>query len=88
METISHSVLTFLLNSLWQIALVTAVAMLICWFLRNGPAAHRHMVWVAALVVSLVLPLASLGTVEQSERLVIPRSAFENAPGADVPRTA
>ena len=60
METISRSLLTFLLNSLWQIPLAAAVAALTCWFLRKGPAGHRHAVWVAALVASLLLPLASI----------------------------
>jgi beta-lactamase regulating signal transducer with metallopeptidase domain/cell division septation protein DedD len=64
METISRYLLTFLLNSLWQIPLVTAVAMLVCRTLRNGPAAHRYAVWVASLLAAMVLPLASLRTVK------------------------
>jgi TonB family protein len=60
METISRSLLTFLLNSLWQIPVAAAVAALACRFMRNGPASHRHAVWVAALVASILLPLASM----------------------------
>ena len=60
METISRSLLTFVLNSLWQIPLAAAVAALACRFMRNGPASHRHAVWVAALAASLLLPLASI----------------------------
>ena len=60
METISRSLLTFLLNSLWQIPLATAVAALACRFMRNGPAGHRHAVWVAALIAAVLLPLASI----------------------------
>jgi beta-lactamase regulating signal transducer with metallopeptidase domain len=65
METISRYLLTFLLNSLWQVPLVAALAMAICWLMRNGPASHRHAVWVAALLTSLMLPVASLRTGEQ-----------------------
>ncbi|HWB85921.1 MAG TPA: TonB family protein [Bryobacteraceae bacterium] len=60
METISRALLTFLLNSLWQIALVAGIAALACRWMRNGPAAHRHMVWVAALIAALLLPAASV----------------------------
>ncbi len=48
METISRSLLTFLLNSLWQIPLTAAVAALTCRLMRKGPASHRNAVWVAA----------------------------------------
>ena len=62
METISRSLLTFLINSLWQIPLAAGVAALACRFLRKDPASHRHAVWVTALVAALALPLASLRT--------------------------
>ena len=60
METISHCLLTFLLNSVWQIPLVTLIAALVCRLMRNNPAGHRHMVWVAALLAAVLLPLASV----------------------------
>ena len=62
METISRSLLTFLLNSLWQIPLAAAVAALACRLMRHGPASHRHAVWVAALAAAILLPLASVRT--------------------------
>jgi beta-lactamase regulating signal transducer with metallopeptidase domain/cell division septation protein DedD len=67
METISHSLLTFLLNSLWQVTLAAAAAVPVCLLMRNGPASHRYAVWVAALVAALFLPLASIGPGEQSK---------------------
>src|SRR4051812_10709742 len=57
----SSYLLTFLLNSLWQIPLIAAVAALACYIMRNGPASHRHAVWVAALLAAIVLPLQSVG---------------------------
>src|ERR1035438_865305 len=60
METISRSLLTFLLNSLWQIPLAALVAALACRMLRRGPASHRHAVWVAALIAAVLLPVASV----------------------------
>jgi len=60
METISGSILTFLVNAGWQAALAAGIAALACWALRNGPAAHRHAICVAALAVSVLAPLASV----------------------------
>ena len=64
METISRSVLTFLLNAGWQMPVVAAAAALACRLLRRGPAFHRHAVWTAALALSILLPLASIRTAE------------------------
>jgi beta-lactamase regulating signal transducer with metallopeptidase domain len=57
MPRISEFVLNFVLNSLWQSAVVFAVAAIASWILRNGPARYRHMLWVAALSACLVAPL-------------------------------
>ena len=62
METISRSLLTFLLNSLWQVPVAVAVAALACRCMRHVPASHRHAVWVAALAASVLLPVASMRT--------------------------
>lgn len=69
METISRSLLTFLLNSLWQVPLAAAVAAVACRLMRRGPASHRHAVWVAALLASIVLPLASVRSGPATPRL-------------------
>jgi beta-lactamase regulating signal transducer with metallopeptidase domain len=63
METMSWYLLTFLLNSLWQIPVIVCVAALGTWLLRHGPANHRHAVWVAALIASAVLPVVSTSMV-------------------------
>lgn len=76
METLSRCFLIFLLNSLWQIPLIAGVAMLACRLMRKGPAGHRHAVWVAALLVAAVLPLASVRLGERTSQ-----SAF-TAPSA------
>ena len=60
MEIISRILLTFLLNSLWQVPIAAAVAALACRAMRNAPARHRHAVWAAALVAALLVPLASV----------------------------
>ncbi len=60
METLSRGVLTFLLNALWQTALITIVVAAAARLSRRAPARYRHALWVAGLVLSGLLPLASL----------------------------
>ena len=60
METISRTLLTFMLNALWQVPLAAAVAALGGWIMRRGPAWHRHALWVAALFAALLLPLGGI----------------------------
>jgi len=71
METASRIVLTFLLNSLWQAALVAIVAFVACRAMRHGPARHRYAVWAAAFVASVALPLASVRATAGPPRLYI-----------------
>ena len=81
METISRDLLTFLINALWQIPIIAGVAVLTCRLMRNSPAAHRHAVWVAALIAALVLPVMSIRTSEPSESLQLSPSFALAAPG-------
>lgn len=57
MRTSSEFLLTVLLNACWQILLIAAVASLGSWLLRNSSARYRHWLWVAALVLSFLMPL-------------------------------
>src|SRR5688572_33424101 len=59
MRTLTQLLLTFLLNAAWQIAAVTAFAAVGAWLLRGTAAWCRHSLWVAALTLSLGLPLLS-----------------------------
>src|ERR1051325_9595476 len=85
METISRSLLTFLLNSLWQIPLAATLAVLSCRLLRKSPANHCHLFWVAALGIAVLLPLASvrraapMDTPQCSAAWVLPNGGGTNA---------
>jgi|GEM_PF-7079217 len=59
MKTTSEFLLTFLLNGFWQIALIAAAAAFGDWLLRRTFVSYRHFLWVAALGLSLVLPLVT-----------------------------
>ncbi|HVQ37107.1 MAG TPA: M56 family metallopeptidase [Pyrinomonadaceae bacterium] len=59
MRNASQLVLTILLNASWQVAVVTMFAGCCSWLLRETAAWCRHSIWVAALVISLSLPIVS-----------------------------
>src|SRR6266850_5059598 len=59
MRSLAQLLLTVLLNASWQIAVVTLFAACGSWLLRGTAAWCRHSVWVAALLISLCLPIIS-----------------------------
>src|SRR5579872_720984 len=60
MTTISQSVVTFLLNALWEVTLVCGVAQIGSWAMRAAPARFRYRGWLAAAILAVVLPLGSI----------------------------
>lgn len=60
METSSQLLLSFLLNACWQVALITGAAAFCDWLLRGTAARYRHWLWVAALALSLSLPVLTV----------------------------
>ena len=75
MRTISQLLLTFLLNSLWQIALIAGLAALGSWLLRDSVARYRHWLWVSALCLSFAVPFTtSLRTLGDTSSLPPPNS--------------
>jgi len=59
MRTGSQLLLTFLLNAVWQIALIAVLASFGAWLLRRSPARYQHWLWVAALGLSFLVPVAT-----------------------------
>ena len=59
MRTIPQLLLTFLLNAAWQVLVITACAALCDWLLRGTAARYRHALWVAALFLSICVPVLS-----------------------------
>lgn len=60
MRSVAQLLLTLLLNATWQVAVVTLLAACASWLLRESAAWCRHSVWVAAIVISLCLPVLSV----------------------------
>lgn len=59
MRTSSELLLTFLLNAVWQVALIVALASFGACLLRQSAMHYQHWLWVAALCLSLVVPAAT-----------------------------
>jgi beta-lactamase regulating signal transducer with metallopeptidase domain len=78
--------LTFLVNSLWQVPLVTAISAMAQVMMRRSPASHRHAVWVAGLAAAILLPLASMNTGQPT--LPAPQPSIPAVQPAPRPTTA
>ena len=59
MRTSSQLLLTFLVNAVWQIALIAALASFGAWLLRQSATHRQHWLWVAALCLSVAIPVAT-----------------------------
>ena len=59
MAKISEALLLFLVNAVWQVALVTLLAAAAGRMLRRARASYRHLLWVVALVAALALPIVT-----------------------------
>ena len=52
----SQLLLTFLLNAVWQVALIAGLAVSGSWLLRNSVARYRHWLWASALCLAFFVP--------------------------------
>ena len=60
MSRVSEVILNCLLNSLWQIPAIWAVAALGAFLLKRCDASYRHTLWIVALMLSVVIPVMSV----------------------------
>src|ERR1041384_939024 len=59
MLTASEFVMTFLLNAIWQAALIVLATVVATRLLRRVSASVQYRLWVAAICLSLIVPLAT-----------------------------
>ena len=87
MEAVSQALVTLLVNSIWQVTLVAGVAAICALLLRKAPASYRHMLWVAALAASVLLPASGLRNWVRERRAVSQpiASPAVSSPVASVP---
>lgn len=60
MAETSQLVATFILNAIWQITAITALALLCTKLLYRAPSRFSHGVWIAALGACLLIPTATV----------------------------
>ena len=60
METINRMIVGYLLNSVWQVTVIAALAFLCSTFVRRAPGRYRHILWVLCLVASVLVPAATV----------------------------
>jgi beta-lactamase regulating signal transducer with metallopeptidase domain len=90
----SELIVNFIINASWQILPITLVAVVCARVLQNAPARYRHLLWVAALCLSVVLPIWSVfpnrseappQTAERIAQQVVSRNA-SGSPAEPAPR--
>lgn len=83
MDRISEFAMNFLLNAAWQIAIIALVAWACSRLLQRSAARYRHALWVAALVLSLTLPVWGLFdfTGEAPRQIIEQRTDARQTPG-------
>jgi beta-lactamase regulating signal transducer with metallopeptidase domain len=95
MQTIDRSLMTFLVNAIWQAPLIAVAVAVACRWMRHAPARHIHLICVVGLFASLLLPaISTRRTAPETERLAVPQQelttpapATAPAPIAATPRT-
>jgi beta-lactamase regulating signal transducer with metallopeptidase domain len=60
MAQISQLFATFILNAIWQVTAITALAFLCTKLLHRAPSRFSHGVWIAALGACLLIPAATV----------------------------
>jgi beta-lactamase regulating signal transducer with metallopeptidase domain len=89
METISHLVLTFLMNALWQVLLILGIAGASARMVGDVLSArHQHLLWVTALMLSVVLPFWSLLDTHESSSMSSLGELFGNMSGSGISLSA
>jgi len=64
MNALELAILSYLLNSLWQVPLLFATGWLAARMLRSAGPAAQHCVWVGAVLLQTLLPACSLVSME------------------------
>jgi beta-lactamase regulating signal transducer with metallopeptidase domain len=60
MNPINEIVVTYVTNALWMTCVIAAATSVLSRTLRRCPSSYRHALWVAALLLAVSLPFASL----------------------------
>lgn len=62
MDEVSRFVAAYLVNSFWEIPVILGIVILCSKMIHRTPWAHRHILWVSALILSATVPLLAART--------------------------
>src|SRR5580700_9828311 len=79
MNPTNEIVVTYVTNALWMTCVIAAVTVLLSRALRRGPSSHRHALWVAALLLTVLLPFVSLRGSRNNDKLSSESAAAASA---------
>jgi bla regulator protein blaR1 len=65
MRLLTQALLTFLLNAIWQVALIVTFAAFADWLLRGIAVRYRHALWIVTLLACITLPLFSVSALRK-----------------------
>src|SRR5271169_641354 len=73
MSSLQHWLLTFLLNSLWQVPLIALAAIIAARLMSPASWRARHLLFIAALLLAILLPAwsASTSTAKTGQSVVV-----------------
>ena len=78
MEEISRLAVAYLVNALWQVPMVAAMAWVCLKLMRRVPVSYKHAIWVITLILGAAIPLVTLaGSDHISRCLVEERAQFD-----------
>src|SRR6185295_18008396 len=87
MTRISEVLPNFVMNAGWQLVVLFAIASIGSYLLRNAAANLRHALWLAALGLSFVAPLWTVGGLSPNSGRAIgnaePKSSFSKSISAN-----
>jgi hypothetical protein len=60
MEEISRVAVTYLVNALWQVPMIAAMAWVCLKLMRRVPVSYKHAIWVITLILAAAIPLLTI----------------------------
>jgi beta-lactamase regulating signal transducer with metallopeptidase domain len=94
METVINLVSTFVINAIWQVCVLLLIGNICARLMRRAAARHRHLFWVAVLILSIGLPIWNLCNLGNNSKFTLPlffknyQPSVSNVDGTDRQKTA
>ena len=81
MQTLSLTVASYLANAIWEVTLVAVAAELADRLLRRAPSRYRHVLWIIALGIAVLIPFLSLTAPNAKPVAAAPESGSARSAG-------